>query len=79
MSVCAECGMNLPDGPGEYHPYAFCVMWKAGLKPWQEIRVICGQLGLPDPGETPPRSRLSGSGNERASDPTGGRSPQPGR
>ena len=57
---CSECNMTLWDA-GEYHPYAFCVLRKAGLDPWQQIRVIAGQLGLDDPGEKPPiTSRLVG-------------------
>lgn len=53
MAVCAECKANLKDA-GEYHPYAFCVLYKAGLDPWQEVRGIAGQLGLGDPGAKPP-------------------------
>ena len=29
---CAECGYLTGPGP-EYHPYAFCVLVKAGLNP----------------------------------------------
>jgi hypothetical protein len=38
----------------EYHPYAFCVLKKAGLDPWQEVRLIAAQLQIGDPGEKPP-------------------------
>jgi hypothetical protein len=31
--VCQECGYREFDGPAEYHPYAFCVLVKAGLNP----------------------------------------------
>ena len=51
--ICAECHAHLRHA-GEYHPYSFCVLVKAGLDPWQEIRVIAGQLQLGDPGEKPP-------------------------
>ena len=30
--ICAECHAML-DEAGEYHPYAFCVLRKAGLNP----------------------------------------------
>jgi hypothetical protein len=50
---CTECGALVE--PGEYHPFAFCVMRKAGLQPWHEVRVIAGQLGLGDPGRVPPK------------------------
>lgn len=50
---CQECGMLLGDS-GEYHPYSFCVLKKAGLDPWQEVRMIAGQLSLGDPGHRPP-------------------------
>lgn len=40
---CTTCGM-VTDHPGEYHPYAFCVLKRAGLDPWREVRRIAGQL-----------------------------------
>lgn len=52
--TCQECGMLLDDA-GEYHPFAFCVLKKSGLAPWDAIRIIAGQLGLGDPGEKPPK------------------------
>ncbi len=58
--TCQTCGMLLDDA-GEYHPYAFCILKKAGQDPWQSVRLIAGQLGLGDPGERPPLvSRLVG-------------------
>ncbi len=53
MSICTECGMATAEA-GEYHPYAFCVLEKAGLNPWHEVRMIALQVGLPDPGVRPP-------------------------
>ena len=50
---CAECGAALRRA-GEFHPYSFCVLKKAGLDPWHEVRVIAGQLQLGDPGARPP-------------------------
>lgn len=54
--TCQECGMLLDDA-GEYHPYVFCVLKKAGRDPWQEIRTVALQLRLGDPGEKPPLIR----------------------
>ncbi len=51
---CSECGSRLSDA-GEYHPWAFCVLVRAGLDPWEQVRMIAGQLGLGDPGKTPPK------------------------
>lgn len=50
--TCTDC--NTTTRPGEYHPYAFCVLAKAGLDPWREIRLIAAQIGLGDPGAQPP-------------------------
>lgn len=44
-SVCQECGMRTLD-VGEFHPYAFCVLYKAGLDPWKELRWLAKSLGL---------------------------------
>jgi hypothetical protein len=41
---CVECGMALTRP--EYHPYAFCVLKKAGLDPWETVRQINDDLGL---------------------------------
>lgn len=35
-TTCGECGAKLND-PGEFHPYAFCVMRKRGQSPWLEM------------------------------------------
>ena len=60
--TCQECGMLLDDA-GEYHPYPFCILKKAGLDPWQTVRVIAGQLQIGDPGAKPPLvRRLMGRG-----------------
>ena len=32
LTRCAECGMRTSSA-AEYHPYAFCVLVKAGLNP----------------------------------------------
>jgi hypothetical protein len=50
---CADCGWVCD--AGEYHPHSFCVLVKAGYDPWQTIRIIAGQVGLPDPGQKPPK------------------------
>lgn len=34
---CSECGMGLSSW-SEYHPHAFCVLWKAGIDPWLVVR-----------------------------------------
>jgi hypothetical protein len=55
--TCQTCGMLLDDA-GEYHPYIFCVLKKAGHDPWQDVRLIAAQLGLkPDLPERPPLIR----------------------
>jgi hypothetical protein len=33
---CAQCGM-LCDHAGEFHPYMFCVLKRAGLDPWSHF------------------------------------------
>ena len=35
LIICPECGE--PIKPNEYHPYAFCLLNRAGLDPWREI------------------------------------------
>jgi hypothetical protein len=50
---CTECGMSLVRA-GEYHPYAFCVLRKAGLDPWAQLRTMAMQVGLGDPGGRAP-------------------------
>lgn len=54
--TCQTCGMLLDDA-GEYHPFVFCVLKRAGRDPWQEIRTVALQLQLGDPGEKPPLIR----------------------
>jgi hypothetical protein len=50
---CGQCHAMVE--VGAFHPYSFCVLVKAGLDPWQEVRKIAGQLRLGDPGEQPPK------------------------
>lgn len=54
--TCGDCGMLLEDA-GEYHPYAFCVLKKAGLNPWPYVREMTISLTGTDPGEKPPLLR----------------------
>ncbi len=54
--TCQTCGMLLDDA-GEFHPYSFCLLKKAGRDPWREIRTIALALHLGDPGEKPPLIR----------------------
>lgn len=51
---CGECGALLR-AEGEYHPYPFCVLQKAGLNPWREVQAIAADLRL---GEVPPSPPL---------------------
>lgn len=53
--TCQECGMLLDDG-GEFHPYVFCVLKKAGCDPWNDLRWVTKQLGIELP-ERPPLVR----------------------
>lgn len=50
---CGECGAVTD--PGEYHPYAFCVLHRGGLDPWQTVRFLAARLKLGDPGAKPPK------------------------
>lgn len=50
---CRECKMPLKEA-GEYHPYAFCVLYKAGLDPLAEVRRIARDLALAPDGENQP-------------------------
>jgi hypothetical protein len=55
--TCQTCGMLLDDA-GEYHPYVFCVLKKAGQDPWGSVRLITAQLQLkPDLPAKPPLVR----------------------
>lgn len=40
---CATCGMAL-EHPMEYHPFAFCVLYQAGIEPKQFVREAIRQL-----------------------------------
>jgi hypothetical protein len=52
--ACSDCGMATAD-PGEFHPFLFCVLKKAGRDPWEDIRFVVERLGL---GELPKRPPL---------------------
>lgn len=55
--TCQTCGMLLDDA-GEYHPYVFCILKKAGQDPWANVRLIAAQLQLSPPlPEKPPLVR----------------------
>lgn len=43
-SRCAECGM-VTRHPAEYHPYVFCVLFKAGQDPWERAKELTTDLG----------------------------------
>ena len=61
---CQQCGMLLDD-PGEFHPYVFCVLKKAGRDPWQETRLLVRNLGLGELPQRPPLIRDLPLGDER--------------
>lgn len=65
LRTCTQCGMLL-DRAGEFHPYLFCILKKAGRDPWTEVRRLNDQLGLvkelPD---RPPLVRELRPGRER--------------
>jgi hypothetical protein len=54
--ICTTCGMLLDD-PCEFHPYAFCVLKKAGLDPWTTFGWVNAQLGDTAWPERPPLVR----------------------
>jgi hypothetical protein len=33
--ICQDCGMNVE--PNEYHPFEYCVLWRAGIDPRQFV------------------------------------------
>ena len=47
--LCQECGMEIE--ANEYHPYAFCVLVKAGIDPLTFVLEAYGQLTADDSGE----------------------------
>jgi hypothetical protein len=57
LRTCQECGMLL-DQAGEFHPYVFCVLKKAGRDPWEDIVWVNERLALVKPGEMPIRPPL---------------------
>lgn len=54
-SACQTCGYPTRNGPAEYHPYAFCVLVKAGLDPWETARTLARDLAPFDDLDRPPR------------------------
>lgn len=56
--ICTECNALLRQ-PGEYHPYEFCVLYKAGLDPWEAVQRINKHLGLVPPDAMPTRPPLT--------------------
>lgn len=54
--ACSECGMATRD-QGEFHPHVFCVLFKAGRDPWQDIRWVAERLGLGALPKRPPLIR----------------------
>lgn len=51
LRTCTECGY-VGDVFAEYHPYAFCVLVKAGLDPWEVIREAVATSAVSDGAET---------------------------
>lgn len=47
QSKCQACGYTTRLGSNEYHPYAFCVLVKAGLDPWEIARKLVKDLVIP--------------------------------
>jgi hypothetical protein len=43
--TCQTCGMLLDDA-GEFHPYVFCVLKRAGRDPWDGLLWVNEQLGV---------------------------------
>lgn len=42
--TCQTCGAWVREG-GEYHPYVFCILKKAGHDPWECAREFVRDLG----------------------------------
>lgn len=49
---CQSCGMLLDDA-GEFHPFMFCVLKKAGRDPWMDLRATMHHLGVELPKKPP--------------------------
>lgn len=45
LAICTECGAKLPQ-VAEYHPYAFCVLVRAGLNPLTVVTEGAKALGV---------------------------------
>lgn len=45
LTLCTECGEHLSE-KSEYHPYAFCVLIKAGLNPLAVVLDAAKALGV---------------------------------
>lgn len=43
--TCQTCGMVCADG-GEYHPYEFCLIYRAGRNPWDVVERFARDLKL---------------------------------
>lgn len=43
-TTCQTCGYVCRD-EGEYHPYVFCVLVRAGQDPWESARELARDLG----------------------------------
>lgn len=58
--TCHCCG-HLCDRAGEYHPYLFCQLKKAGVRdPWQAVRDVVHPLGVDLPKKPPLVRNLRG-------------------
>lgn len=61
-STCTECGMVL-NHEGEFHPYIFCVLKKAGRDPWADLVWLNAKLGIELPAQPPLVRDLPKSGD----------------
>lgn len=55
--ACSECGYATRDR-GEFHPYVFCVLVRAGRDPWVDLRGVTEMLGYELPSRPPPVREL---------------------
>jgi len=55
---CQECGHELQSAD-EYHPLAFCILWKAGINPVEFVYEVVHEMGLLNASGPPiPQSEL---------------------
>jgi hypothetical protein len=54
--ICQSCGYRTTD-VGEFHPFAFCALVRAGLDPWETLRRVNERLGM-DVSAWPPQPPL---------------------